>query len=151
MSNEVQKPLYRERVRPSYSSLSSGLLLIPAMWLVLAPFSAYLGLWVGFLLASTLIGLRVRFAAVISLDKKTLRVGSAMISRKLLGKVELIERSKQFSERGPNLDARAYAVFQASAQGLIKIQIKDAKDPTPYWLFSSRNPEVFMTALETAN
>ena len=43
--------------------------------------------------------------------------------------------------RGPELDARAYMNFRVSVGPVVRIQITDPVDPTPYWLTSTRHPE----------
>ena len=64
-----------------------------------------------------------------------------MIPLKLLGKAEVIEREHQFEELGRNLDARAWLCIQASVKKLVKVELQDPNDPTPYWLITTRHPE----------
>ncbi|MFM2384507.1 MAG: hypothetical protein RL166_381, partial [Actinomycetota bacterium] len=43
--------------------------------------------------------------------------------------------------------ARAWLSIQASIKGLVKVQVLDKNDPTPYWLISTRNPEKLVNLL----
>jgi hypothetical protein len=78
----------------------------------------------------------------ITISMTEIRVGRAHIARKLLGSATMIQKQDQFSAKGAQLDARAYLALQPSVSGLIRLEIKDSKDPTPYWLFSTRKPEL---------
>jgi hypothetical protein len=40
------------------------------------------------------------------------------------------------------LDTRAFTRFQIGVKSLVKIELVDPQDPTPYWLIATRNPEV---------
>jgi hypothetical protein len=54
------------------------------------------------------------------------------------------------AERGPNLDARAWTRFRAGIGAVVRLEIVDDADPTPYWLFSTRRPELLVSALRSA-
>jgi hypothetical protein len=58
----------------------------------------------------------------------------------------VIVQSEQFSERGPRLDARAFVALKALS-GLVKVQVEDSNDPTPYILISTRRPTQLAEAL----
>jgi hypothetical protein len=144
MQDEV---LYRERVTPRGSSYVPLLLLPPAGWLTTAQFAPLLGVSVGSLIALITALLMFYSSALIVISKKHLQVGAAKIPISKLGNVLQIRKAEGFKERGPLLDARAYVKFQTSIPDMVKIEIKDADDPTPYWLFSSRNPETILGLL----
>ena len=71
-----------------------------------------------------------------------LQVSRAVIATKHLGLAYVVERQDQFSERGQKLSTLAYTRFQIGVKGLVKIEIVDESDPTPYWLVATRHPEV---------
>jgi len=77
----------------------------------------------------------------IAVSVATLTCKKAVIDRRFLGAVTIIPKTQQFEELGQKLDARAWLAIQASVKGLIKVEVKDPEDPTPYWLISTRNPE----------
>jgi hypothetical protein len=87
-------------------------------------------------------------APVIEVTETTLSCKGALIDRKYLGAVTVIGKLEIFETLGQNLDARAWLAIQASIKGLVKIEISDPADPTPYWLVSTRNPEKLLDVLQ---
>lgn len=121
-------------------------MVFPSFWLVFAPLNADFGLILGIL--ATLFSVWIRFALSkkIAVTSRELIVGKARIPREILGKVTVVEKSQQFAEKGPKLDARAFVALKA-LDGLVKIENTDATDPTPYILVSTRRPEQLRQAL----
>lgn len=139
---------YRERVAPKWTSFLPILLIFPTFWLTFAPINLAAGLASGAVITAVVIWLMVALAPVIRIDDQILMVGKAQISRKLIGKAEVIPITEAFAEKGPRLDARAYLALQGSIRGLVKVEITDPSDPTPYWLFSSAHPEEVVASLK---
>lgn len=121
-------------------------MVFPSFWLVLAPINADLGLVLG--IAATALSIWIRFAMSkkITVSEELLQIGKAAIPRSVLGQAIAISQSEQFSERGPRLDARAFVALKALS-GLVKVEIVDSNDPTPYVLISTRRPTQFVEAL----
>ena len=46
------------------------------------------------------------------------------------------------------LDARAWLLIRGWVDPVVRVRLTDPKDPTPYWLVSSRHPEAVVAALE---
>lgn len=136
-ANEVQ---YQERVLPKWSSFLPLLIVYPTFWLTMAPFNAVLGSIFGVAATIVIAVIMVAKSPKIVITTSEIRVGRAHISTKLLGNASVVEKQHQFSAKGPQLDARAYLSLQPSVSGLIRLDLKDPNDPTPYWLFSSRKP-----------
>ncbi len=143
----MNQTVYRERVVPSWSSFLIPPLLGLGLYGVFLQFDELLGIWLGCAATSAVTILLVLKAPVIELTDTTLRVGRAVIERKHLGEAISITAEEAFAERGHLLDARAFTVFQSSVRTMVKLPIKDDSDPTPYWLFSSRNPERLLKLL----
>jgi hypothetical protein len=146
VNNERKQPVpYRERVLPSVGSLWSLLLLTPAIWLVFLPFTDKFGDYFGIGLGvffSFVILVTIWFGSpVIEVDESGFSVGDSQLPLSAIGGFEVIEASRAFEERGHRLDAAAYVRFQLSVNTLIKLQVVDAQDPTPYWLIATRNPQ----------
>jgi hypothetical protein len=133
---------YQERVLPKWTSFLPLLIVYPTFWLTMAPFNALLGSVFGIAVTLAIAAVMVVSSPKITVSESEVRVGRAHISRKLLGNVAVVQKQNQFSAKGPQLDARAYLSLQPSVSGLIRMEIKDPKDPTPYWLFSTRKPEL---------
>ena len=132
---------------PSKGTFALAPFLAVFLYGVWLPINEVAGITSGLLAASLMTLVLVFKAPLIIVTSKELRVGRARIERKLLGPVRVILPGDAFDERGPKLDARAFTSFQASVKGMIRIELLDPSDPTPYWLFSSNNPDDLKAAL----
>ena len=146
--NEKSVETYFERVLPHWSAVLPVLVIPPISYLTLLPFSEAAGLLLGITLSLGVLA-AIWFAAPrVAVDTEHIEVGNASLPRKFVGKVELIEAKDAFAERGVNLSPAAYASFQSSVRTMVKIEVTDPEDPTPYWLFSTRNGEQIKKLLE---
>ena len=140
--------VYREKLSPSWWMVVATGLFLPATTLIFLPLSLHLGLTVGAALWGASIGLLWALSPTISTDGDTIQAGRAQIERKFVAGLEAFHREEARQERGPRLDARAWLVIRPWVDPVIKVMISDPKDPTPYWVISSRNPEAFIAAWE---
>jgi hypothetical protein len=92
----------------------------------------------------------VYLSPVIEISKSAIRVGRASMPIAMIGEVTSVPSDRAFAERGPNLDARAYVRLQSSRGGLVKIEVIDRLDLTPYWLFSAKKPEQIVKTISDA-
>lgn len=75
--------------------------------------------------------------------------GKARIKIADIEKVEVISKRDSFAERTQKLDARAYLLLRSSVPSYIKVYLRaNPHDATPYWLISSRKPEVWLKLLK---
>jgi hypothetical protein len=79
-----------------------------------------------------------------------LRAGRARIPVELLGDVRWVSGEEARQERGPRLDARAYLCIRGWVDPVVRVDLDDPEDPTPYWLVSSRRPVALVEALRAA-
>lgn len=109
------------------------------------PFSNKLGEFTGIAIgvfATVAILASIWFAApVIEVDESGFAVGETVLPLSAIGGYEVVTKERAFTERGHNLDPGAYVRFQLSVNTLIKVQVIDPDDRTPYWLIATRNPE----------
>jgi hypothetical protein len=89
----------------------------------------------------------VATSPTISLSETELRVGKAHIERKFIGAVSAYSGTYAIAARGTELDARAWIFFRGWINPVVRVDITDPSDPTPYWLISSRRPEELVAAL----
>lgn len=116
------------------------ILLVATTWttaIVTTVVVAGLGLYAVWRLGS----LRVSFGA------EGLRAGSAHLEVKHLGEVEILHRADYRRRLGVDADARAYLITRPYLDRGVLVHLRDASDPTPYWLLSSRRPEALAKAL----
>jgi hypothetical protein len=78
---------------------------------------------------------------------QSLCVGKAEIEARLIKEVVLLNEADMKFERGPGLDPRAYLALRFWVKGGMKILLDDPRDPTPYWLVSSRRADEFKSYL----
>ena len=142
--------VFRERVLPSASNLILPILLFPSVFAVMLPLAPEYALIVAGLITAAFCAFVFFSSPVILCDGETLVARNAEIPLELLGKAEIVERERQFEELGRNLDARAWLCIQASVKKLLKIELNDPNDPTPYWLVTTRRPEELAALINKA-
>ncbi|MCS5733204.1 DUF3093 domain-containing protein [Herbiconiux daphne] len=145
---------YRERLSPSLWVLLSTALVLPASIVVFAPIgdgSGWLvGAGVGVVLYGGLLVLLIGLAPVLDVENGTVRVGRATIPAALVGACEGYRGEEATTQRGRSLDARAYLCIRGWIDPVVKMEIADPQDPTPYWLVSTRRPGEFIDAVTAA-
>jgi hypothetical protein len=80
-----------------------------------------------------------------------LRIKRAHIPLKYLGDVEIIEKEKFGFERTRGADPAAFFALTFWISQGIKVTVKDDRDPTPYWLISSKRATELVAALKVSN
>jgi Protein of unknown function (DUF3093) len=148
MNMELSELSYKERTFSGLFAVFFAFMAGLTAFLILLPFGftvCVIGALVSVVV--TLLS-HVLVSPVIEVSKSHLRVGNATIPTKYLGEIEVITKERAFAERGVGLDARAYRKFVLGVPTLVKIKLRDQADPTPYWLFSSKNPELLVRILK---
>lgn len=67
-----------------------------------------------------------------------LRVGPAHVPLRHLGQVQVIPPAAKRRALGPDLDPAAFVLHSAWVGPLVRVELTDPRDPTPYWIFSVR-------------
>lgn len=154
-SQQTASVIYRERMRPSITVFFSTALVIPASLVVFIPINPesdipgpVVGASIGVLLYSGIIALLYFSSPVIGVTATTLYVGRAHIPREYLGTASAHTGADATAERGPRLDARSYFCIRGWIRPVLKVTLTDPTDPTPYWLFSTRQPNRLLQALQ---
>jgi hypothetical protein len=76
-----------------------------------------------------------------------LQVGPARLPLRYVGRVEIVPRERKQIALGPELDPTAYLLHRAWVGPLVRVEVTDPDDPTPYWIFSVRDPEALVALL----
>ena len=76
-----------------------------------------------------------------------LYVGNAKIEIKYLKKATPLYKSDFLKLRGRNADPAAFNGTRFWVSTGVKVEINDKKDPTPYWLISSRKAKLLASKL----
>lgn len=143
--------LYREVLRPAPLMYLAAAFIIPTTILVCAPFNVILGLILGPAIYVAIVLAMLLPSPVIEVTDSELRVGKAHIERIHLGATEAFAGPQAIAARGTELDARAWLLLRGWINPLVKVEITDKSDPTPYWLFSTRNPKQLVEVLRRSN
>jgi hypothetical protein len=76
-----------------------------------------------------------------------LRVGAAALPLRHVGRVEVVAKADKQEALGPQLDPAAYLMHRTWVGPVVRVEVTDPDDPTPYWIFSARRPERLRAAL----
>lgn len=78
------------------------------------------------------------------------RAGRAVIEPEYCGDATALDPQRTAAVRGREADARALLVLRPYIAASVRLVIADSRDPTPYWLISSRDPERLAAAIRAA-
>ena len=138
---------FREVLRPSWWMYLAAAFMIPTTILVMAPIDFTLGIVLSVVVYALIVIPMFATSPTISLTEQELRVGKAHINREFIGAVSAYSGTYAVTARGPELDARAWIFLRGWINPVVRVDITDPNDPTPYWLFSTRRPEELVAAL----
>ena len=143
----TSQAVFKERLLPKIPGLLPFVLLIPAIWLVMLPFSssatALTVALVTFLMATTLRLIATK--STIVRDGKV-ELGANVISIDAIESIELLDKYAIRSALGPESDARALLFFASSANFALKVMLKENQD-YPYLLISTNKPDQLKLSL----
>jgi hypothetical protein len=98
---------------------------------------------IGAFTAATIAIIYLAFAmrSTISFDGNELRIDRAHIDIKYLGDAKILDSSAMRLLRTRDADPAAYLAIKFWAPVGVKITVVDPRDPTPYWLITSKRGE----------
>lgn len=140
--------IWREVVRPPLWLLAfiyfMFLSLVLAVW---AAFDNQIALITWIALTIMLLFIAVKLKRVITIDGHELRIGKAHIELRYLESVELLTPAEIRLLRTRDADLAAFPALIFWISTGVKITLKDSRDPTPYWLVSSKKAEELTNTL----
>ncbi|MEJ1230020.1 MAG: DUF3093 domain-containing protein [Galbitalea sp.] len=142
--------IYHERLLPGPWIFIITALVIPASLLVFLPINQTLGAVCAAVLYAACVVLLVVGSPRIEVTDAALIAGRASLPVANVGAAEGFTGTEATQERGPRLDARAWLVIRGWISPVVKIELNDESDPTPYWLISTRHPAELVAALKQA-
>lgn len=141
-------PTYTEKLWPAWwiwvVILGAG----GALALAFAPISVLWSSVVGIIFIIVASILVISSIAKIEVTPERVSVGRASIEREFIGEFSSHRRDDAFFERGRGLNGTAFMCFRGWIDPVVKMEVTDERDATPYWLVSTRHPEKFVAALE---
>ena len=138
---------YREKLWPNAWIWIIAAGVSAAGILVFAPISMAAGYTAAAVLFIIIAVLLVLSTPAITVTEDSLTVGRATIERRFIGEVQQFRADEATAERGTRLNGLAYLCIRGWIDPVVRIEITDPADPTPYWLASSRHPDQLMAAL----
>jgi len=141
---------YRERVWPAPWVYLATALVIPASLLVFLPINLLAGAITAVVLYGGCLALLAYGAPVLRIEEGVLTAGRARLPLTAVGEVTAYEGEEATLERGRRLDARAWLLIRGWVSPVVKVEVVDPEDPTPYWLVSTRRPHDIVAAVEAA-
>jgi hypothetical protein len=78
---------------------------------------------------------------VVRLDGEQLWVGRAHLPLEFVGDVEVVAAKDKRRALGPGFNPAAFLLHRAWIGPMVRVQVTDPADPTPYWIFSVRGAE----------
>ncbi|XAS69034.1 DUF3093 domain-containing protein [Micrococcaceae bacterium Sec5.7] len=115
--------------------------------LVFAPISMAAGYTAAAVLFAIIAVMLVLSTPAITVTPESLQVGRASIERRFIGDVRAFRTKEATAERGTRLNGLAYLCIRGWIDPVVRIEITDPSDRTPYWLASTRRPEELVAAL----
>ena len=143
-------PLYRERIWPSPWVFISTALVIPASLLVFLPINFFAGVIVAGALYGAIVMVLVGTSPVISVSPGELVAGRARVPVDFIGTVAAFEGEEATLQRGRLLDSRAWLLIRGWVSPVVRVELSDENDPTPYWIVSTRSPAALVAAIARA-
>lgn len=133
----------------------------PPIWVLALIYFLFLSLviaiWAAFdnsvaltaFVAATIAIIYISFAmrSIITIDGKELRIDRAHIEVKYLGEVTILDSPAMRLLRTRDADPAAFLAIKFWAPTGIKIEVTDPRDPTPYWLVTSKRSKEIATLL----
>ena len=144
------RTIYRERIWPSPWVFVSTALVMPASLLVFLPINLFAGVIVAIMLYVAIVLVLVATSPVISVSLSELVAGRARVPVDLISAVTAFDGEEATLQRGRMLDARAWLLIRGWVSPVVKIELSDENDPTPYWIVSTRTPDALVAAVSTA-
>lgn len=141
---------YREKLWPAPWLYIATALVMPASLLVLLPINAFVGLVTAIVLYAGCVLLLVGTSPVLQVTSTHFLAGRARLPLTAVGEVSSFEGEEAKLELGQRLDARSWLLIRGWIAPVVKVEILDEKDPTPFWVVSTRHPKAVVAAIEAA-
>lgn len=118
--------------------------LVLAIWVSLDARATYTSISLS---CMALLWIWLKSPLIIDIDSE-LRVGPAHLELRYIEKVEVLDSESMRLQRTRFANPAAFLALRFWCSTGVKITLNDKRDPTPYWLVSSRKPEKLKAALE---
>ena len=140
---------YTERLSVPLRWWVQGTMLVATFWLAFIVSTPAAVAWSATaVLLLVMVGVLVGYGAPrVEVGDGRLRAGRARIPGEFLGAVEALDAAETRRVAGRDADVRAYLLLRPYLKRSVKVSVRDVRDPTPYWLVSTRDPEQLAAAI----
>lgn len=140
---------YDERLRVPLRWWVQATMLVASLWLAVIVATPARAAWLLTAIAAAVaVGLLLSWgSARVRVSEGWLRAGRASIEGRHLTSVTALDAEETRRTSGVDADARAYLLLRPYLKRSVKVHLSDPRDPTPYWLLSTRRPEQLAAAL----
>lgn len=138
---------HREKLWPAWWLWLAGALIGASISTAFFPVGIAYGLLALVVGMTLVVGALVMTTPTIEISEDQVRVGRARISHRDLGRAVAHRGAAAREQLGPGFDARSYQCIRGWIDPVVTVEVTDPRDPTPYWLFSTRRPEAVLAAL----
>ena len=145
----ITPALFSERLWPGPGAWIIVAVLSLAGILVLAPIGIGYGIAAAIVIFLLVGGALYANTPRIEVTATEFRAGKAVIDRAFLGEVQAFSQDEAFQERGPRLNGLAFLCIRGWVDPVVRVEITDPEDETPYWLVSTRRPQQLVAALSS--
>lgn len=139
--------VYSERLSPSTAWWIAMMFLSAMTSLLALPVSQVGAIVLPLLVAAGVILWMRSLSARVVVTEDSFVAGPARIDRSFISDVTGYDAPGAFAQRGHLLDVRAFLMLRPWVKTVVRIEIDDPSDPTPYWLVSTRRPESLAAVL----
>ncbi|MFJ3956591.1 DUF3093 domain-containing protein [Arthrobacter sp. NPDC090010] len=141
------EPLFTERLLPGIGAWIIVIILSMAGILVLAPIGWGYGIAAAVVLFLGQATALYLSTPLVEVTPTHFRAGKATIERRYLSHAEAFSGDEAFQERGPRLNGLAFLCLRGWVDPVVRVDLNDPEDETPYWLVSTRRPQQLLKAL----
>jgi hypothetical protein len=137
-----QEPYHHEVLWIPASWWALGMLLVAAVWWAFFVAGPPALAWAagGVALGGVLAGLVPYGKATVTVDTAGFRAGPAFLPWRYVGTAVPLDADQTRRTLGVEADARAFLLTRPYVKCAVKVSVDDHRDPTPYWLVSTRKP-----------
>jgi hypothetical protein len=140
---------YHERLSVPLRWWVQGTMLVATFWLAFVVSTPAVVAWSATaVLLLAMAGLFLGYGAPrVEVADGWLQAGRARISGEFLAGAEPLDPDATRRVAGPEANARAYLLLRPYLKRAVRVTVRDDRDPTPYWLVGSRDPEHLAAAI----
>jgi len=146
----TSQPRFREKLYPSAWIFLATALVIPASLLVFLPIDPIVGAIVAIGLYGAIVVLLLATTPTIEIDDRMLRAGRARLPLAVVAGASEALGADAVHQRGVGLHADAWLLIRGWIPDVVRVDLADPEDPTPYWILSSRRPKELAAAILAA-